>query len=210
MKKSHLFSKIIACLLSLGLIPPSNAVIIDVTKLNINSMYVSISSSYFPTQADTMAFSPPAVLNMGTYNGLLASVSFPTSAGSVNLSIESTDFYGASPPSGTVDTSLGLIDLNLPDLRATVSGVVLGDFDLWNPSTSTIDSDSYNTATSEFAYGWNDAVTLRDAIYNIPGIVNYSILLNGTASTVPVLPALWLFGSGLLGLVGIARRKKAA
>jgi hypothetical protein len=27
---------------------------------------------------------------------------------------------------------------------------------------------------------------------------------------VPIPPALWLFGSGLLGLVGIARRKKAA
>ena len=29
-------------------------------------------------------------------------------------------------------------------------------------------------------------------------------------ATVPVPPAVWLFGSGLLGLVGIARRKKAA
>lgn len=31
-----------------------------------------------------------------------------------------------------------------------------------------------------------------------------------TASAVPVPAAVWLFGSGLLGLVGIARRKKAA
>jgi len=29
------------------------------------------------------------------------------------------------------------------------------------------------------------------------------------ASPVPIPPAVWLFGSGLLGLVGIARRKKA-
>jgi hypothetical protein len=29
-------------------------------------------------------------------------------------------------------------------------------------------------------------------------------------TVIPVPPALWLFGSGLLGLVGIARRKKAA
>jgi hypothetical protein len=29
-------------------------------------------------------------------------------------------------------------------------------------------------------------------------------------AVVPVPPALWLFGSGLLGLIGIARRKKAA
>ena len=32
----------------------------------------------------------------------------------------------------------------------------------------------------------------------------------GSWSVVPVPPALWLFGSGLLGLIGIARRKKAA
>lgn len=33
---------------------------------------------------------------------------------------------------------------------------------------------------------------------------------SSSASVVPVPPAVWLFGSGLLGMVGIARRKKAA
>jgi hypothetical protein len=33
--------------------------------------------------------------------------------------------------------------------------------------------------------------------------------LTPLASTVPVPPAVWLFGSGLLGLIGIAKRKKA-
>ena len=34
--------------------------------------------------------------------------------------------------------------------------------------------------------------------------------INGTASVVPVPAAVWLFGSGLLGLVGVARRRKVA
>jgi hypothetical protein len=34
--------------------------------------------------------------------------------------------------------------------------------------------------------------------------------LNGTVSAVPVPAAVWLFGSGLLGLIGVARRKKTA
>lgn len=34
--------------------------------------------------------------------------------------------------------------------------------------------------------------------------------IRGQVSTIPIPAAMWLFGSGLLGLVGIARRKKAA
>lgn len=38
---------------------------------------------------------------------------------------------------------------------------------------------------------------------------SFGFSLTGT-TVVPIPPALWLFGSGLLGLIGIARRKKAA
>lgn len=36
-----------------------------------------------------------------------------------------------------------------------------------------------------------------------------AMFVNGFASPVPVPAAVWLFGSGLIGLAGIARRKKA-
>jgi hypothetical protein len=35
-------------------------------------------------------------------------------------------------------------------------------------------------------------------------------VIEGSVSTVPVPAAAWLFGSGLLGLVGVARRKKVS
>ena len=35
-----------------------------------------------------------------------------------------------------------------------------------------------------------------------------SLTFSGTASIVPIPPAVWLFGSGLIGLIGVARRKK--
>ena len=54
------------------------------------------------------------------------------------------------------------------------------------------------------------------ALLNLNGLNLYYGSLTGdlgqiiNANVVPVPPAVWLFGSGLLGLVGMARRKKAA
>ncbi|HSH28862.1 MAG TPA: VPLPA-CTERM sorting domain-containing protein [Thiohalobacter sp.] len=42
------------------------------------------------------------------------------------------------------------------------------------------------------------------------GGVAYAVHLEGSVSAVPVPAAVWLFGSGLVGLVGVARRRKAA
>lgn len=39
---------------------------------------------------------------------------------------------------------------------------------------------------------------------------NYFLHMEGTISNVPVPPAVWLFGTGLLGLAGVARRKQSA
>lgn len=55
-----------------------------------------------------------------------------------------------------------------------------------------------------------DQVGLSD-VYG-GGTLNYAYVDNvlyGGLSTVPIPAAAWLFGSGLIGLIGIARRKKA-
>lgn len=53
------------------------------------------------------------------------------------------------------------------------------------------------------------ATVPNDGSTNFGG-VQYGLHLEGTISAVPVPAAVWLFGSGLLGLVGVARRRKAA
>ena len=58
-----------------------------------------------------------------------------------------------------------------------------------------------NTASGSF-----DIVLDPMAINNIGGFIDTF----GSATAVPVPAAVWLFGTGLLGLIGVARRKQAA
>ena len=62
------------------------------------------------------------------------------------------------------------------------------------------DGDSYTLIFS--------GVSFLDPLSNLNGS-RYLLNLTGTISAVPVPAAVWLFGSGLLGLVGVARCRKA-
>ncbi len=63
--------------------------------------------------------------------------------------------------------------------------------------------------TFDYLMTWSHLVTAVDdptgAFTNFPAFWR----LEGAATVVPVPAAVWLFGSGLLGLIGMARRKKA-
>ena len=62
-----------------------------------------------------------------------------------------------------------------------------GIYDAWSFDTS--DGFQYTTGNGYDLYGW--------------------AVQSGDVSAVPVPAAVWLFGSGLLGLIGVARRKKS-
>lgn len=88
------------------------------------------------------------------------------------------------------------------------------------------DTDHYDFANSDFEYnagsGWLTATTDADGIVTIltggTGAINFRAsagsfadhfyIRNADITVVPVPAAVWLFGSGLLGLVGMARRMK--
>jgi hypothetical protein len=75
--------------------------------------------------------------------------------------------------------------------------------------SSTVDDIiSGSTATPIwFNADWNDVDRVEIAVGFI--LHGYLTLDNFTYSVVPIPPFVWLFGSGLLGLVGMARSKKA-
>lgn len=54
--------------------------------------------------------------------------------------------------------------------------------------------------------GWDLKKNAADAFFGSPDVLQGLILAGQTPSAVPVPAAVWLFASGLLGLVGVARR----
>lgn len=85
-----------------------------------------------------------------------------------------------------------------------------GDFDL---KSSTWVANADRSAPTDPSYDPTDLTwfTYNDwhlSFYPLIGTINY-VNVTGYTSTVPVPTAVWLFGSGLLGLIGVARRKKA-
>lgn len=109
-------------------------------------------------------------------------------------------FPVAGPVIGTIDNVAG-----------TVNGIAV------NALPSTITGD-FIVATIQFQavglFGTNSALTLSEYAIN-PWASGGSVItplnfVNGNVSVVPVPAAAWLFGSGLLALMSVARRKRVS
>lgn len=60
----------------------------------------------------------------------------------------------------------------------------------------------------EYNYGWDISGGWQNTSASTPFVLPTASLLIKDVSAVPVPAAAWLFASGLLGLIGVARRKK--
>ena len=95
--------------------------------------------------------------------------------------------------SDTLNPSTNIMNRTINTTSPTQTGVIGVDIDRYDISSALAAGDTsldidYSAGTDKWWLGVN--------------VVQ--------VSNVPIPPALWLFGSGLLGLVGIARRKKSA
>mgnify|MGYP003572662002 FL=1 len=109
---------------------------------------------------------------------------------------------------------------NCPADTSTTTRVAWGTFGSPPVIVSSSDPAGIVMATLTFTAlaGGNAAFSMADAGLGwlneafspvaTPDFLNTSVTIN--AGVVPVPAAVWLFGSGLIGLVGMARRKKAA
>ena len=106
------------------------------------------------------------------------------------------DITGTSSASAWIRTIDGSTTLGEKRLDTTNLGINWGSY-----AISLYIDPSWNGKTLEF--GVNSAATA----YIMSGVYYDNFNLTGT-SAVPVPAAAWLFGSGLLGLIGFARRRK--
>ncbi len=135
-------------------------------------------NAYGLTAGETITATGTFTANLGTIGSETGTVSFATGSGNT-MSIDlNGTFLFASSDDG-YGTGLG------PSL--TFSSGSLMDFDFQKTS-----SPAFN---SSFVY-FDDYGSL------------FGEWTNASLTVVPVPAAVWLFGSGLLGLIGIARRKK--
>ena len=86
-------------------------------------------------------------------------------------------------------------------------GSVGGTFDNGTGIATITCSTSSCSNTSNYTLTYSATVPQADP--SGFGGAPYGLTMTGTVSAIPVPAAVWLFGSGLLGLVGVARRKKS-
>lgn len=141
---------------------------------------------------------------------------------------------GNSP--GITDITGNYIQSETGIFAVEIGGTGLGQFDMLNISgTATLDGtlnvslfdwgsglftpqagDSFDILTAQMLSGQfstYDLVALGDGLawnisYLTDAIDTTDIVRLSVVSAVPVPPAIWLFGSGLIGLIGIARKRK--
>ena len=191
---------------------------VNISSMLVNnaSLTVSYSSSY---GNGSYSFSgpvvPPADILMGTYQNPIYTANI-TSGATGTATIYSTGAYGKPAPSGSIDTGNATnpisVDFSSFRLNVNVTAPITLSFDVpaW-PVTTPNSTSAFDALTNAYTLGWNNNFSVMAMVDGIstPISGNVQVTLGGTLQPVPVPAALWLFGSGLIGLAAFTCRRRA-
>ena len=134
------------------------------------------------------------------------------SYGSDNNSLNRFQLTGGSQSETVVDGYFNLLSIRMRTVNLQPQNDVWWGLDAYGVNSNDVVSDSFFTpqdgVVREYTLdGYTDRrwVVMRLWSGNSPPVYIESITYE-TASTVPIPAAVWLFGTGLLGLIGIARK----
>ena len=189
---------------------PAQAASVAIDTLTVNNLALTFSFTGIGAVSRSGAIAP-VTIEMGTYQDPIVSSGFSPVAA---WKIYSTGVAGTPPPpSGTVDAAAGTINVDFSSLRGVFTFPIAGssatfDFPLW-PLTTSPTTNSYNGLTDAFTLGWDRSfsrtITLGPFSQTINGTAR--VTLSGVVQPVPLPGALWLLGSGIIGLGALLRRK---
>ena len=195
MKKSRLLGAVCACLLSITVAPAFASVIYQYT----GNPYISIQSPYDTSMSVTGTLELAAALAPNLSLTTVTPLSFSFSDG-VNTTTGATATLTSSQFEFATDSAGNITGWNISMFTSNPSATV---GQLWSSSLSTANnvstvSDTAFTATC--SSGTTSCNVTSGASASVAG-------QPGSWGVVPIPDAVWLFGSGLLGLVGMARCK---
>ena len=150
-----------------------------------------------------------------SFNGIVLGTNFQAAGGSHTGAINGTEspnidnpwtFFGGTGMHQTTsgvsaDAGAGTIDLS----GWNVAWNGIASIPLIEQGTSTIGCSTASCSDTS-TYTVDGAFEVAGAGFTT---VAYTVHLEGHVSAIPVPAAAWLFGSGLLGLAGVARRRKS-
>ena len=233
MTRLRLMSLLPACLLGLFLSTSAEAVfIIDdfnvdssstVTDVAVDGPIPGGSTIVGSTVMNGASWTRSLVANLTAGDTMETVVCSSCQAGHVNMGAGNSNGIGsyiyAGVPATAIDLSsyVGLFFDWGADLAGASVDIIFGD----GTNTATVASWSGLAATGGSAPGnlvtqatmginWGavNSSAITSVTFRVTGVQNMDSIIDNITAVVPVPAAVWLFGSGLLGLVGIARRKK--
>lgn len=150
--------------------------------------------------ANDAAFQPPTLPNYGIQAFAFNDLSNSLVTSDIDLSGLPTDWVAGVPPAGSSD-GFGMFDVELSTTGSSRQ----------DPLMFTVK----NTTVANFSDQSSKGIWFAVHITDIEGDGVTSAWFAGgdgnepPSSVVPVPAAVWLFGSGLIGMIGVARRKAA-
>jgi hypothetical protein len=119
----------------------------------------------------------------------------------------SFSIFNLCPQVLSFDTAAGQIALSIVDIDGVLAS---GDFNFFNLSFEALAAaDPAQIVVSAGQQNWTD-LTTGSAVALVPEFIGADIVVTEAVSAVPIPGAVWLFGSGLVGIAGIGRRRRTA